>query len=115
MGTDENGMGSTVGDYDLDGRLDWFVGSIYMSPEQMEPFREVYLGGGFIFGNTGNRLYRFVVVPTNHNSHKQSNEPITTQGQNRKGRQLRVKAGECVNCDWLIKWGANSLVNPFTE
>ena len=45
MGTDENGMGSTVGDYDLDGRLDWFVGSIYMSQEQMEPFREVYLGG----------------------------------------------------------------------
>lgn len=65
-------MGSTVGDYDLDGRLDWFVGSIYMSPEQMEPFREVYLGGGFIFGNTGNRLYRFVVAPTiqrtNHNT-----------------------------------------------
>lgn len=58
VGTDENGMGSTVGDYDLDGLQDWFLTSIYMSKEQMEPFREVYLGGGIIFGNTGNRLYR---------------------------------------------------------
>ena len=62
LGTDENGMGSTVGDYDLDGRQDWFVGSIYMSKEQMEPFKEVYLGGGIIFGNTGNRLFRFVMT-----------------------------------------------------
>ena len=61
LGTDENGMGSTVADYDMDGRQDWFVGSIYMSKEQMEPFRDVYLGGGIIFGNTGNRLYRFVI------------------------------------------------------
>lgn len=60
VGTDENGMGSTVADYDLDGRQDWFLSSIHMSAEQMEPFREVYLGGGIIFGHTGNRLYRFV-------------------------------------------------------
>ena len=62
VGTDENGMGSTVADYDLDGLQDWFVSSIYMSPKQMEPFREVYLGGGIIFGNTGNRLYRCEVA-----------------------------------------------------
>ena len=60
LGTDENGMGIAVADYDMDGRQDWFVTSIYMSKEQMEPFRDVYLGGGFIFGHTGNRLYRFV-------------------------------------------------------
>jgi len=58
LGTDENGMGSTVADYDMDGRQDWFVGSIHMSKTQMEPFREVYLGGGIIFGHTGNRLFR---------------------------------------------------------
>lgn len=58
LGTDENGMGIAVADYDMDGRQDWFVTSIYMSKEQMEPFRDVYLGGGFIFGHTGNRLYR---------------------------------------------------------
>ena len=42
VGTDENGMGSTVGDYDGDGLLDWYVTSIY---------------GGI---KTGNRLYRNV-------------------------------------------------------
>lgn len=58
IGTDENGMGSTVADLDFDGKQDWFLTSIYMTKEQMEPFREVYLGGGFIFGFTGNRLFR---------------------------------------------------------
>lgn len=41
--SDENGMGASVGDYDNDGDLDWFVTSIYES----DP-------GGL----TGNRLYR---------------------------------------------------------
>lgn len=46
--TDENGMGSALGDYDNDGDLDWFVTSIY------DP-------NGVAEGNwgvTGNRLYR---------------------------------------------------------
>jgi len=46
--TDENGMGSAVGDYDNDGDLDWFVSSIW------DP-------NGVVEGNwgiTGNRLYR---------------------------------------------------------
>ena len=34
VGTDENGMGSTFGDYDLDGDLDWFATSIH---DQNEP------------------------------------------------------------------------------
>ena len=46
--TDENGMGAAVGDYDLDGDMDWFVTSIH-DPE-----------GGSRFGPTGNRLYRNV-------------------------------------------------------
>ena len=41
VGTDENGMGSTVGDFDRDGDLDWFVTSIY-GPTK-----------------TGNRMYRY--------------------------------------------------------
>jgi len=43
--TDENGMGSALGDYDHDGDLDWFVSSIW------EP-------GSLLWGITGNRLYR---------------------------------------------------------
>lgn len=46
VGTDENGMGSTFGDYDGDGDLDWFISSIYcpLFPDQVNC--------------TGNRLYR---------------------------------------------------------
>ena len=43
VGTDQYGMGSAVGDYDGDGRMDWFVSAIY---EEGVPYRD------------GNRLYR---------------------------------------------------------
>jgi hypothetical protein len=46
--TDENGMGSAIGDYDGDGHLDWFVSSVFD-------------GDGVTEGNwgtTGNRMYR---------------------------------------------------------
>lgn len=43
VGTEDNGMGSTFGDVDGDGHLDWFVSSI----ADPEPFR-----------GTGNRLFR---------------------------------------------------------
>ncbi len=51
VATDENGMGSTLGDVDGDGDLDWFVTSIYdpagPCPEPTCPF-----------GASGNRFYR---------------------------------------------------------
>ena len=53
VGSDKNGMGSTFGDYDGDGDLDWFVTSIFsasdecLSSEGCDP-RDA----------TGNRLYR---------------------------------------------------------
>jgi hypothetical protein len=47
--TDENGMGTAVGDYDNDGDLDWFVSAIW-DPNGHED--------GEFWGITGNRLYR---------------------------------------------------------
>lgn len=46
VGTDQNGMGTTFGDYDADGDLDWFITNITNDPEHPGPF------GGW------NRLYR---------------------------------------------------------
>ncbi|TWT91804.1 FG-GAP repeat protein [Botrimarina colliarenosi] len=51
VGTDENGMGSALGDYDGDGDLDWFVSSIY---------EEGGACGGLPvcgWGDSGNRLF----------------------------------------------------------
>jgi hypothetical protein len=46
--SDQNGMGSAVGDYDNDGNLDWFVSSIFdLNPSPAASY-----------GTTGNRLYR---------------------------------------------------------
>lgn len=51
VGTDENGMGSAIGDYDGDGRLDWFVTSIYDENATCD-------NGRCNWGYTGNRLFR---------------------------------------------------------
>jgi hypothetical protein len=51
VGGDENGMGSAVGDYDGDGRLDWFVTSIFDPDDACQ-------GAPCDWGLTGNRLYR---------------------------------------------------------
>jgi len=47
-GTDENGMGAAIGDYDGDGDPDWFVTSIYDDDFIIEAN----------WGRSGNRLYR---------------------------------------------------------
>ncbi len=53
VGDEENGMGSTIGDIDNDGDLDWFVTSIYDPDVKCSP-----LGCNVGWGGTGNRLYQ---------------------------------------------------------
>jgi hypothetical protein len=53
VGTDENGMGSTFGDYDGDGDLDWFVTSIY------DPGVVPCGPNSCFWAASGNRLYRY--------------------------------------------------------
>lgn len=52
VGTDQFGMGSTVGDYDLDGDFDWFVTSIY----DATPNRN----GNRLYQNNGDRTFEDV-------------------------------------------------------
>ncbi len=54
VGTDENGMGHTVGDYDGDGLLDWFVTAIFDPNDSCETVP----GAMCFWGDTGNRLFR---------------------------------------------------------
>lgn len=50
---ERNGMGSTFGDYDGDGHLDWYVSAIFSPDEDVEC-------GNPICGRGGNRLYRSI-------------------------------------------------------
>ena len=53
IGSDKNGMGSTFGDYDGDGDLDWFVSSTFHEFERCQVST-----GCDPWAATGNRLYR---------------------------------------------------------
>ncbi|EDM77051.1 hypothetical protein PPSIR1_19449 [Plesiocystis pacifica SIR-1] len=52
---ESNAMGSTWGDLDLDGRLDWYVTSIAELDDECEPGEEPPCWAG-----SGNRLYRYI-------------------------------------------------------
>lgn len=56
VGTDENGMGSAIGDYDGDGRLDWFVSSIF-DAAAVPPRANWGTTGNRLFRNAGNRSF----------------------------------------------------------
>lgn len=50
VGTDQSGMGSTLGDYDNDGDLDWFITAIYIEGAMGK-------NGNRLFRNEGNRVF----------------------------------------------------------
>jgi hypothetical protein len=52
VGTDEDGMGSTLGDYDGDGLLDWFVSALVDVPGGFPPH-----SGNRLFRNNGDRTF----------------------------------------------------------
>jgi hypothetical protein len=54
VGTDQNGMGMSVGDYDGDGLLDWFVSAIYCDKQTVDT---VYCGGNRLYRNHGDRTF----------------------------------------------------------
>lgn len=55
LGIDTNGMGQTVGDFDNDGLLDWYVTSIYFNDTGF---------GNALYHCIGNDLYQEVSIPT---------------------------------------------------
>jgi hypothetical protein len=55
VGTDQNGMGMTIGDYDGDGLLDWFVTAIYCDHQTIDT---VFCGGNRLYRNNGDRTFR---------------------------------------------------------
>ncbi len=57
VGTDFNGMGSTFGDYDGDGDLDWFITNITAAPGQ-----PAFGGWNRLYRNDGNRQFTDVTL-----------------------------------------------------
>jgi hypothetical protein len=53
VGTDQNGMGTSFGDYDSDGDLDWFITNITNDPAHPGPFG----GCNRLYRNDGNRTF----------------------------------------------------------
>ena len=51
VGADEDGMGTTIGDYDGDGKLDWFISALVDVPGQQSH------AGNFLYRNNGNRTF----------------------------------------------------------
>lgn len=52
VGTDEDGMGSAIGDFDADGKLDWFVSALVDVPGGFAPH-----SGNRLFHNNGDRTF----------------------------------------------------------
>ena len=51
VGADEDGMGTSIGDYDGDGRMDWFISALVDVPGQDSH------AGNFLYRNNGDRTF----------------------------------------------------------
>jgi hypothetical protein len=60
VGLDENAMGHSVGDYDGEGDLDWFVTSIHCTDR--DPFSDCPLAGNRLYRNEGGRAFSEVAA-----------------------------------------------------
>ena len=59
--SDENGMGASVGDYDNDGDLDWFVTSIAVPNPLSNPNDEIF-SGNRLYKNQGDGIFEDVTI-----------------------------------------------------
>jgi hypothetical protein len=58
LGSDEDGMGSAIGDFDGDGLLDWFISALVDVPGQTEDH-----SGNRLYRNNGDRTFSDQTVP----------------------------------------------------
>lgn len=92
--TDENGMGAAVGDYDNDGRLDWFVSSVGQA------------FGKQAKGVTGNRLYRGL-------GNCRFEDVTGASGVREGGWGWGASMADFDNDGWLDIYHTNGFLGPF--
>jgi hypothetical protein len=98
-GTDQNGMGTAIGDYDNDGDLDWFITSIE------DPLTNIVTAGKW--GSTGNRLYR-------NDGQLKFSDVTTTAGVRDGNWGWGAAMGDLDNDGWLDIFHVNGWAEAFT-
>jgi hypothetical protein len=93
VGTDKSGMGSTLGDYDRDGDLDWFITAIFDTP--------------FLGVHPGNRLYR-------NNGNRTFTDVTTSAGVRNSGWGWGTNFFDFDNDGHLDLIATNGFISGFT-
>ena len=93
VGTDKSGMGSTLGDYDRDGDLDWFITAIFDTP--------------FLGTHPGNRLYR-------NNGNRTFTDVTTAAGVRNSGWGWGTNFFDFDNDSYLDLIATDGFISGFT-